>query len=114
MHGKLNLRIALLSIAALSILGYSYSRTADLIRGPQILVSAPENGGTVRSPIVHLEGTIKNSARITINGRSVFADEKGVLREEILLAEGYNRITLTAEDRFGRKTEETVEVVRKN
>jgi len=37
MHGKLNLRITLLSIAALSILGYSYSRTADLIRGPQIL-----------------------------------------------------------------------------
>ena len=103
----------LFAIATVIIVGYAYSRTADFARGPRITVATPENGATVMSPLASVTGIAENSIALTLNGRTLLADEEGAFRTEVLLARGYNILTLSAKDRFGRMTEEKIEVVRK-
>ena len=99
---KLDLKIFVLAIVATGILGYAYARTADLIRGPRVFITAPEDGATVDSSLVEVRGTVKNAASFTINGRVAEINTKGEFGKTVLLAKGWNAIKLSAEDKFGR------------
>lgn len=106
-------RAGAVALTILVIALYSYSRAEDIIRGPRIEVTAPLSGATLTDPLVEVTGTARNIVRISFNGRDIFVDEAGVFREKLLLPYGYTILTLTAEDRFGRKTEERIELVYK-
>ena len=94
-----------------SILGYTYFQTRNLIAGPVITISNPENGSTRSSSRIEIHGSTKNISHITLNNRQIFIDESGAFTEKVLLSPGYNIITLEAEDKFGRKTKEILELV---
>ena len=110
---KLDLKIFVLAIVVVGILGYAYYRTADLIRGPRIFITAPENGGTVTASLVEVRGIVKNAAAFAINGHPTEIDTKGAFGKTVLLATGYNAIELSAEGRFGRTAVKKIEVVRR-
>ncbi|MEX0934129.1 MAG: hypothetical protein WD003_02670 [Candidatus Paceibacterota bacterium] len=101
--------IALFGIIA----GYTYNRASVLIHGPRISIETPKNGATVGRELLTIQGYAYNTSAITLNDNKIFVDENGLLREQILLAEGYNVITLAAQDRFGRTTQQTLELVYK-
>lgn len=105
--------IALVVILAGGVLGYTYNRMKDFIHGPTISITSPHNGATVLDSFITVAGTARNISNITLNDRPIFIDEEGVLNEHILLHYGYNKITLAAQDRFGRMTEKTLEFVYK-
>ncbi|MAG12888.1 hypothetical protein CL630_03715 [bacterium] len=111
MKFKSGIKIALGAIVITTILGYAYSKTESFLRGPTIDVTTPQSGSSVHQQITVIEGTIERAAHITLNGRQIYTDEAGVLKEEVLLAEGYNVLELSARDRFGRETREIIEIV---
>lgn len=107
---KLHLKILLATIVGLVIIGYAYGRVEVFIAGPRLDISSPMSG-EVSSPLIALSATAVNAEEIFLNDRSVFGDENGVLKELVLLSPGYNVVTLSAKDRFGRVVKEEVEFV---
>ena len=99
------------AIVLLMILGYAYSRTESFIRGPQITITTPENGQMISDSFFFIEGAVERASYITLNGRQVYTDEAGELREEVSLAEGLNIFEIVATDRFGRTIKKVLEVI---
>jgi len=93
-----------------SILGYAYYQSRNFIQGPQITLTSPLNGETLRDPLVSIEGSASHIARIELNGNQIFINDKNHFEEKLLLLEGYNIITLHAVDKFKRSITHTVEV----
>jgi len=108
-----NIRIAMIVLLLLLVVGYTSYETERLITGPSIAVSSPANGETVSTSTIEVTGVAKNINAISLDDRNIFIDEKGNFKEELLLSEGYNVITLKANDKFGSETEKTLEVIYK-
>jgi len=113
MNIKIGIKIVTLTIVLVTILGYAYSRTESFLYGPRITITTPQNGSSVFEQLITIRGTIEHAAHITLNGRQIYTDEAGILKEEVLLAEGYNVLEFKATDRFGGETSEVLEIVYK-
>lgn len=87
----------------LVILGYGGFKAKDLAQGPKLEITSPFDGQAFRDGLVSITGTASNVSFLTLNGGKIFTDESGKYSEKILLSNGYNKITVEAEDRFGRK-----------
>ncbi|OGG47484.1 hypothetical protein A3D66_00265 [Candidatus Kaiserbacteria bacterium RIFCSPHIGHO2_02_FULL_50_9] len=105
------LRFALLIITGLGMAGYALFEARFLIQGPVVTIDTPRNGQSVSVPLVEIAGKAKNISDITLNDRKIFVDEQGYFHEQLLLFYGYNILTLTAHDRFGRETQKVLELV---
>jgi len=108
---KLYIKFLLAAIVIGGVLGYAYWRSRDFIIGPQIFIEAPQSGITVSESLVMIKGSAKNISELRLNGRRIFIDEAGAIREELLLAYGFNVFELFARDKFGRETSKTLELV---
>jgi hypothetical protein len=93
---------------SLFILIYTLFAFRYLIEGPRMSLSTPENGASLNNPLISVEATIENASHVYLNGRKVFTDLRGNLKEELLLSTGTNVMRLRAEDRFGRSVTEEV------
>lgn len=106
---KIFLALALVVIIIL----YAYSKSADFLEGPTIIIQMPENGITVNHSPVEIKGIAEHISHITLNGRKIFVTEEGLFSEQLLLSLGYNIITLEARDRFDREVKKSLELVYK-
>ena len=102
-----------LHCAPIFIFGYSFYEIQKVVFGPKITVSNPTNGEIVSESLIKITGQSKNVQDISLNDRKIFIDEKGNFNEEMLLSYGYNVLTLKANDKFGRNTQKTLEVIYK-
>lgn len=93
-----------LACALLLIALYTGFELRHLIRGPVLTIAYPLDGAVLEDPLMTLEGSAKNIAHLTLNGRQVFVDAAGALVETLLLSQGQNVISIEADDRFGRTT----------
>jgi len=105
------LKIGAAAVIGAAVASYAAFETKRLLSGPQIRVFSPPSGITTTEALAAIEGEVRNSAAIYLNDRPVFVDERGQLREKLLLQSGYNIITLRARDRFGREKSEAIELV---
>lgn len=97
----------ILAISLLSLfLIYSLFEGYKLIAGPQIQVLSPTNWSNTDVDVVTIRGQAKRINTIWLNDRKIFIDKDGMFSEKLLLSPGYTIITLRAEDRFGRETEQ--------
>ena len=110
---RLHVILPFIVIIFLGASWYIYFQAEDLIRGPILIVTEPENGTSSNSPLIEVVGSARNISHISINNRQIFIDEKGIFKEKLLLSYGYNIITVTAEDRFGREVEEKLHLIYK-
>lgn len=110
---KLYLKIFLISIFLFLILGYAFYQSKNLLTGPVVDITEPQNGQTINSQLIKIAGTSKNIKKITLNDRPIEIDESGAFNERLLLSEGYNIMKISAWDKFEKKTEKTIEVVYK-
>jgi len=111
MQGRFFIKTAVIILAIGTILGYTYYQTKNLVSGPQIEIYSPKNGSGTQEKLITIEGIAKNISKISLNDSPIYVDQDGVFKEKLLLAQGYNIIELTVEDRFGRIKDEKLEVV---
>src|SRR3989344_4523425 len=104
------IKISIFASIFLFIASYAYLKTANLIGGPIIVVENPENGSVSSESLINIGGVAKNISKISLNDRPINVDEDGNFKEKLLLSYGYNIMELKAEDRFGRKTNKTLEL----
>lgn len=105
------IKIFLITLFAITLTGYVLFQTRNLIIGPVITIDSPKSGASITDPLIEVVGTARNIAHISFNDRVIFVDEEGHFFERLLLSYGYNIITIAGQDKFGRKTEETIEIV---
>lgn len=107
------LKIFVILLIIVIIGGYTMFRAKTITEGPSISVTEPKNGSIVEEAPIKITGIAKNISFINLNGAQIFTNESGDFSEEILLSHGYNVIMLEAEDRFGRKTETSLQIIYK-
>lgn len=110
---KLILSVVIVIIVVIALASYAYFQSREYLRGPVITILEPPNGLMSTTSLVALRGTARNVSFLTLNGRQIFTDERGVFRESLLLQDGYNIMTLEAKDRFGHVETKRLELVYK-
>jgi len=95
------------------ILAYTYIESGDFSRGPEFTYVKPDSGTIFEGSLIEIEGNVKRVSEIELNSNPIFIDEEGNFNEQLLLSPGINIITLYAKDRFGRETEEILELIYK-
>ena len=110
---KFYLKAIIITIFLLALFSYGAFEVWKYATGPKIIVTSPQNGIAVSESLISIEGQAKNSKEITLNDRPIVIDETGNFKEKILLSYGYNVLELRAEDRFGKTTEQKLQIVYK-
>jgi hypothetical protein len=110
---KTYLKFTIVGIFIITIFGYAFFQARNIISGPIIKIHAPLNGASFNNSLIKIKGIAKNISYISMNDRQIFTNENGEFGEKLLLSDGYNIITIKAEDRFGRKTESKLELIYK-
>ncbi len=95
------------------VLGYGALKAKDWAQGPRLAVSYPADGSSFRDSLVSIRGTARNISFLTLNGGKIFTDESGAYDEKVLLSPGYNVVTIEAQDRFGRKVTQTLQLTQR-
>ena len=98
-----------LGIFFLIVLGYAYYEAQGLLFGPKISVTSQVS--EVHDPYVLVKGRADRIASLSMNGKMISVTESGAFEEPYLLAPGYNRIVLDAQDKYGRKRSRSIEIV---
>ncbi len=83
---------------------YSLFQARFLILGPRITVNTPANGSVLDNPVVLVSGRADNVAYLSLDGRQIYTDEKGLWSEKLIAPLGPSIMTIEARDRFGRRT----------
>lgn len=91
------------------VLLYAYFEARGLLLGPTIEVSPRVLETT--SAYIKIHGTAERIASLTMNGKAIAVTEGGSFDEPFVLVSGYNRIVLTAADKYGKTAERVIEVV---
>ena len=110
---KFYLKMIVIVLFLIALFGYGAYEVWNYATGPQIIVTSPTNGAAVSESLITIEGQTKNIIKITLNDRAIVVDEAGNFSEKILLSYGYNVLELKAEDKFGKKTEQKLQLVYK-
>lgn len=96
--------IGLISASVLLALGLVVFQARFLLVGPRISITeeptSPQN-----ERYASLSGNAENISRLWLNGRPIYTDMQGNFKEALILENGYTKVTLRAEDRYGRETE---------
>jgi len=82
---------------------YAHYQARNLINGPSIALE-DVGDGVHHERTVDIKGVAKNIVSLSLNGKSIFTDEKDVFEHTLMLENGYTIMTINAEDRYGRKT----------
>ncbi len=93
----------------LLVAGYAYYESRGILAGPSIAVTGRVM--EVHESFIKIEGKADRISSLSMNGNPISITEDGSFSEGFALAPGYNRITLTASDRYGKKTEKAIEVI---
>ncbi len=101
----------LLVALVLVFLVYGGLKTRNLVSGPKISVDNLVDGMTVSNDYITLTGTVRNTSNFSINGNPVPTDRTGAFSYQLLMPSGYSIIKLSAEDRFGKRTENLYRVI---
>jgi hypothetical protein len=108
-----NNKIAAIAILLffLAVIGYAYFEARNILYGPQINIGSPDAPLSVHEPLIHIRGQAANITELRMNGDPVSVTEAGAFDEALLLAVGYNKVMLTASDKFGRSTSRSLEIL---
>ena len=93
----------ILFLIAILVLGYGIFQARFYLYGPRLQIDSPADGALVNENLLVIRGKALETSRLLLNGRAIFTDAAGNFSEELLLAHGLNRITLEAEDKFGKR-----------
>lgn len=108
---KKYLRIGIFGGLFLFIIIYTIFQTKAISRGVDLIVNGLTDGVSIDNGLVSISGKATHATHLLINGREIVIDEEDNFKEELVLSPGYNIITIEAEDRFDKKTQEVYRVL---
>lgn len=108
---KINIKLFLFLLLVGVLVGYFIFQGREYLVGPQIIIEFPKPAEVVSQSYVNVKGRAFNVSTLSLNGRQIFTDEKGLFNEGLLLARGYNIIEVAASDKFGRMKKERLETI---
>lgn len=111
---KTMLRNATLWVFAFTVVSYGVYRFYPYMRGVELSVNNIHTGDTVTTPTLTLSGTAPRAHTLEINNSPISIDKQGNFSEPILLPDGYNIVTVSAEDAFGKSSELVYHIVVKD
>jgi hypothetical protein len=97
------------AILSIFILIYGMFKIFPLLRGPQIFVEGLKNGEN-HGPIAFISGKTVGAKELKLNNNEIILDEEGNFSDTLLLSAGYNIISLSAKDGFGRERTKTYNI----
>ena len=97
--------VALFSI----IMIFSYEKMCFMIKGVKIEAKIEQ---AKDSPLTVISGRAEKAIYLSLNGREIFVDKEGNFSESIAMLPGFSIVTLSAEDKFGKKAEKKFEIVK--
>lgn len=110
---KFYLKAIAITLFLIALFGYGIFEVWNYATGPEIVVTTPKNMISTSESLISIEGKGVNTQEITLNDRPIVIDEAGNFNEKVLLAYGYNVLKLHAHDRFGKTTEQELQIVYK-
>lgn len=110
MEVRVIIKRVLIGVAVLIVVGYSIFVLSGYLRGPRIILSTPQNGFSTTTPAIMVVGIAVRANSLTIDGAVVPLDLEGNFKDKLILAPGYNIITITAQDRYERTKEQKLEI----
>ena len=110
---KFYLKAIIIILFLIIIFGYGIYEVWNYATGPKIFISTPASGLAVSESLITITGQVKNTKIITLDDRPIVVDQAGNFSEKILLSYGYNVLILKATDRFGKKTEQDLQIIYK-
>lgn len=100
----------MIGLGSLFVVGYSLFILSGYLRGPRILLSNPKNGFSTTTSLITIAGIAVHSNNLTINGAQTPLDLEGNFHTQLILAPGYNIMTIAAWDRYSRTAEQKLEI----
>lgn len=101
--------VAIVGVCAIIL--YAVFQARYVIGGPSLRIEKPRDGEVFLKPLITISGQVKNTTRLSLNGREIFTDENGNFSTALPLPVGHTIIEMRAEDRFGRVRIERREVM---
>jgi len=91
---------------------YITFNTRLVSKGISLSIDGIENGKIYTEGSLEIDGNAKRAKHLLVNGREVYLDQEGNFKDLIILLPGYNVISVTAEDKFGKVTKNVFEIIR--
>lgn len=110
MKVRVIIKWTLIALGATIVVGYSYFVLSGYLHGPQIIISNPLNGFSTTTPLITITGVAVHANILSINGLRTPIDLQGNFTSQLILAPGYNIMTIAAQDRYNRTVEKTIEM----
>lgn len=106
------LKYFLLSLFFLLIAGYTWYETKDLVAGPVVEVTSPQNGSSFKSDFVRIKGKAYNISSLSLNGKKIYISNDNEFSEARILSPGNNAFVMEAYDKYGKTTKKTLQFYR--
>lgn len=110
MRGRAIIKWSLSGIMVATVVGYSCFVLYDYLLGPRIVAISPESGFSTTTPAITVMGRVEHASTLLVNDAGTPSDLKGNFSSQLILAEGYNIIKVTAKDHYGRVVKKTIEL----
>ncbi len=95
------------------IVGYAVLNTRLISKGINLKINGIENGKIYEESSIDITGNAKRARHVLVNGREINLNQEGEFSDVLIILPGYNIITISAEDKFGKITKQVFEIIRK-
>ena len=93
-------------------IGYGLFVSRNLIMGPEITITEPQNGSATTSSYIHISGNVLRIKEVSLNNRPITVSLTGDFNETVTLFPGYNIFVFSAMDKFNRSITKQIGVVK--
>ena len=94
-----------------AVLTYAIYQLSGVTHQPKLNIDSPVNGATVKNELITISGRADGLIRLSLDDEKVTLQANGQFATELLVAEGYNIITLSGADRFGRTVKKKLQLI---
>lgn len=98
-------------VLILLITSFVFYRSLNYLKGPSIEINYPQNGSLIKTKNIQIIGNAQRINKITLNGYPISIDEQGNWKENLIIFNGLNKITIYAEDQFGRSINKQLDII---
>ena len=89
---------------------YFYKEAGEFAETPRLLISKPLNNSITEQSSTELVGVTDVGNQVTVNGRTIFVNEKGEFRERIILKNGINELVVRAVNKFNKDIKKNIKL----